>query len=204
MSDYATILAAVTTRSGARPDDLDIREHLRVATWILDEMTSTFLMLAFANACDACADAGTPHPDKPGPGGNYADHPEPSDATAEAARAAAVRLYAAVVGAAHGYDPAPAVVRWVDDPAGDTVARYWRDRAATVLEATARCWGHYAAMSAIGHGVSWDDDLKPLRDEYGAELDRPGYALRVYADDIDWTDAYTDAARAVLAGREGV
>ena len=57
---YATILAATTARSGARPDDLDIREHLRVATWILDEMVSTFLMLAFANACDTCADAGTP------------------------------------------------------------------------------------------------------------------------------------------------
>ena len=200
---YAAILTAITAHSGAHPDDIDIREHLRVATWILDEMADTFLMLAFANACDACDEAGTPHPDKPRPGGKYSDHPEPSDQVAEAARAAAARLYAAVLGAPDGYDPAPAIVRWVEDPAGDTVARWWREKAGTVLEATARCWGHNAVMSAIGHGVSWDDDNAPLRDEHGGELPRPGYRMGVTAEDIDWCDEHTDAARAVLDGREG-
>jgi len=259
---YAAILTAITAHSGAHPDDLDIREHIRVATWILDEMSSTFSMLAFANACDTCDEAGTPHPHKPRPGGNYSDHPEPSDDTAEAARAAAVRLYAAVLDAAEGYDPAPAIVWWVEDPAGDTVARYWRNKAATVLEATARCWGHYAVMSAIGHGVSWDDDNAPLKmaqyavqwdngssacgvfperfdteayadafgqawvdecnvrdfgtddpdeDYYTAEafdveareLPRPSYRMGVSAEDIDWCDEATDAARAVLDAREG-
>jgi hypothetical protein len=40
-----------------------------------------------------------------------------------------------VLAAPDGYDPAPAIVRWVEDPAGDTVARYWRNKAATVLDA---------------------------------------------------------------------
>lgn len=199
---YAAILTATTAHSGAHPDDLDIREHLRVATWILDEMASTFRMRAFANACDTCDEAGTPHPDKPRPGGNYSDHPEPSDAVREDARAAAVRLYAAVLAAPGGYDPAPALIRWVavNDP-----SHYWAKRYGyTTPEAAARCWGHYAVMSAIGHGVSWDDDNEPLTGEDGADLPCLGYGLWVYAEDVIWSDAYTDAARAVLDGREGV
>jgi hypothetical protein len=201
---YAAILSAITAHSGAHPDDLDIREHLRVATWILDEMASTFLMLAFANACDTCDEAArhapglAPHPDKPRPGGNYADHPEPSDDTAEAARAAAARLYAAVLGAPDGYDPAPAIVRWVER---DRVNVYWYAGRKGPTEPAARCWGHNAVMSAIGHGVSWDDDNAPLRDEHGGELPRPGYRMGVSAEDIDWCDEHTDAARDVLDGR---
>jgi hypothetical protein len=58
-------------------------------------------------------------------------------------------------------------------------------------------------MSAIGHGVSWDDDNAPLLDEQGVELPRPSYRMGVSAEDIDWCDEATDAARAVLDAREG-
>ena len=199
---YAAILTAVTARSGARGGDLDIREHLRVTTWILEEMTDTFTMLAFANACDECDDAGTPHPGKPGPGGNFADYPEPGEGVRAEAQAAAVRLYARILAAPGGYDPAPSLVEWckVNEPPRYWCAKYGDARPVVgeyrYTEAAARCWGHYAVMSAIGHGVCWEDDNAPLTGEDGTELPRPGYPLRVYAEDITWSDEATDAARA--------
>lgn len=182
-----------------------------VTRWILAEMVDSLLMLAFANACDECDEGKMPHPNKPPPGGNFADYwreAEPDASTrAEAERTAAEMLTKIL---AH-YDPAPALIRWDVDPAGDTVSWFWRERYDSNLEAAARCWGHYAVMEAIGHGVAWSDDNAPLRglplvgvvDEDGEELPPVGDLPGCTIDDVQWVDAPTRAAWAVLDAKAG-
>jgi hypothetical protein len=191
---YAAVLESVTDP-----------EHLRVTVWILEEMTSTFLMLAFADACDACDDAGTPHPDKPGPGGNFADFPTPAPEVRAAAERAAMVLLADILAAPGGYDPAPAVIEWhaSDD---NNVSDYWLEKVDVLssLEATARCWGHYAVMEAMGHGVAWSDSNEPLSftDIGGKVHELPAVGrLGVHAEDVTWSDEYTEAARGTSAAR---
>ena len=159
LADMATVLEAVTA---APKQGLDVATALRVTTWILDEMADTFLVNAFSRACDECYDAGTPHPNQPPPGGDYgASMPEPSPEVRDDARRAAVRLYAAILRAPGGYDPAPALVRWHE--AGHRVREsWWRKANHYTLDGAARCWGHYAVMEALCHGVSWEDDNEPL------------------------------------------
>ncbi len=200
---YAAILEAVARAP-------DPAASLRVTTWILDSMADTLALLAFASACDECAEAGVPHPHAPGPGEDYADGMAragvPDGVRADAQRAA-VLLYAAILAAPGGYDPAPAVSRWYYAP-HDVPNRWWR-RSEDPLEAAARCWGHYAVMSAVGHGVSWEDDNEPLtRAEYDptnieqCTMYLPSVGdLRVSAEDITWSDEYTRAAWAVLEAR---
>lgn len=198
-----------------RPDAADIRDAAaraadpdtarRVAGYVLDEMADTFYVLAFLNACDACSDAGTPHPYAPGPGGSYdecaAGAPEPEGLRAECERRA-VALYAGILQTQGGYDPAPALVRWVAD--GNRTTTWWQDKTDDRAgrrtlrdldtEAAARCWGHYAVMSAVGHGVSWGDDHEPLTTEDGEDLLSVGQ-LHVPAETPEWVDAWTIAAR---------
>jgi hypothetical protein len=154
---YTSILAALV-RPGA---------DLRVTAWILESMADTFALLAFAQACDELDSARMPHPNAPGPGQEYALPEVPPALRAECQRAA-VLLYAAILAAPGGYDPAPALVRWY--AAGNSVSDHWEDkvRDAVLLseagtEAAARCWGHYAVVEAVGHGVAWSDDNEPLR-----------------------------------------
>lgn len=191
-----------------RPDAADIRDAAaraadpdtarRVAGYVLDEMADTFYVLAFVSACDACFDAGTPHPYAPGPGGSYdecaAEAPEPEGLRDECARRA-VALYAGILQTQGGYDPAPALVRWED--AGNSAPPNWRrdyPRSRASYEAAARCWGHYAVMSAVWHGVSWGDDNEPLTTEDGEDLLSVGQ-LHVPAETPEWVDAWTIAAR---------
>jgi hypothetical protein len=196
---YAALLESATRSP-------DPAAHLRVMTWILSEMADTFTLLAFANACDECAEAGTPHPYAPGPGGNYDDcmkEAEMPPGLYDQAARAAVRLYAAVLAAPGGYDPAPALLRGDAEP-GKVVSNWWHRRYGTHREAAARCWGHYAVMEALGHGVAWEDDNEPLGYEVdGTRYDLPAVGdLGVSVDDLTWDDEYTDAARAVLDARD--
>jgi hypothetical protein len=195
---------------------------LRVTAWILESMADTFALLAFAQACDELDEAEMPHPAAPGPGQEYADAmPEVPPALRAECQRAAVLLYAAVLAAPGGYDPAPALLRWAwpNNYAGARLVPWagqpgGRDLDEWCREAAARCWGHYAVMEAVGHGVSWEDDNEPLMTEpveAGEVADPPGPAnllpdgrvnyyllgvgdLGVTAETPTWEDEHTRAA----------
>ena len=207
------ILEAVTA---APKQGLDVATALRVTTWILDEMADTFMLCAFANAVDACAEAASSlgdrmlrHPFEPGPGGSYDDAMalyfseggDPPDLRDDARRAA-VRLYAAILRAPKGYDPAPALMRWVNTP-GNEPPYHWREQYVGPNEAAARCWGHYAVMEALGHGVGWSDQNEPLMTpEPAVDLPSVGDLPGVSADDLTWTDEWTERADAARQARD--
>ncbi len=50
------------SRDGRDLLDVDVPAALRVASWVLASMADTLALLAFAQACDECADADMPHP----------------------------------------------------------------------------------------------------------------------------------------------
>ena len=69
----------------------------------------------------------------------------------------------------------------------------WSYKASAVTDEDCRLWGHYAVMSAVGHGVSWEDSHNALTKFNGDEV-RVSGAASIESFDWDWAREMLEAS----------
>ena len=136
---------------------------------VIRAMSRTLIVTAWADWCEDEEQVKRGVPTAHG-GQDWMDFTPPM--TAECQQAALIEaavLYGSIK-QAWGTEPWILVHHYIEANSADEAETY-------------RIWGHYAVMSCLGHGVSWEDDHEKLQ-SLGKEYDLHG--SKPYIENLDW------------------